>query len=119
MIVDEENMGIPDDIADMFDIDKLFYLKVRGDSMDKVVPDGSFALICEGCDATDHEVVAVRVDGNDATLKRFYRTPSMIILEPDSNNPAHKAQVYHISDGINIEVLGKLVWYRPPVRKVF
>lgn len=67
----------------------MFVLRIDGDSVDRVAPDGSYVSI----DPTNPELVegglyAVQNGAGEATLKRFRRNPDR--LEPDSTNKAHK-----------------------------
>lgn len=67
----------------------VFALRVKGDSMigDNIC-DGDF-VICEKRDtARDGETVVALIDGEEATLKRMYRTPDGIRLE--ASNPTYK-----------------------------
>jgi repressor LexA len=54
--------------------DKIYVLRVKGDSMvDDHICDGDYILV-EGADtATNGEIVVALTDGTDATLKRFFR----------------------------------------------
>ena len=70
---------------------------VDGDSMDKAgIQSGDYALIRKPkrtpLAPDDGDIVAAVVKGEDrkATLKRFKKSGSQLILEPDSNNPAYK-----------------------------
>jgi repressor LexA len=46
------------------------------------IADGDYAIIRRQPTAREGEIVAALVDGSDATLKRFYREPDRIRLEP-------------------------------------
>lgn len=66
-----------------------FVLRVRGDSMigDNIC-DGDL-VICERREtARDGEMVVALINGEEATLKRLYRTPQGIKLQP--SNPAYE-----------------------------
>jgi repressor LexA len=67
----------------------MFVLRVSGDSVDRVAPDGSFVSIDPSDPAlVDGKIYAVQNGAGEATLKRFRRNPDR--LEPDSSNPEHK-----------------------------
>jgi len=75
---------------------------VRGDSMIEVhIADGDYAVIRRQSTARDGEIVAALVDGEDATLKHFYRENGRYRLEP-----ANSAMKPIFSE--NVEVLGVL-----------
>jgi SOS-response transcriptional repressor LexA len=71
-----------------------YILHVNGDSMNACQIDpGDYVLIRQQDSADQMDIVAaeiVNVDITEATLKRYRRTNGMIILEPDSTNPAHQ-----------------------------
>lgn len=90
------------DFADLFEDDDLFCLRVRGDSMiEDHIADGDFAVILKQSTARDGEIVAALVDGEEATLKRFYRENGRYRLEP-----ANSSMAPIFSE--NVEVLGVL-----------
>ena len=60
-----------------------FVLRVRGDSMiDDQICDGDLVVIEERHEARNGETVVALVDGDEATLKRFYRSGPQIRLVP-------------------------------------
>jgi repressor LexA len=74
-------------VEDFFPTRGDFYLlKVRGDSMiDDHIADGDLVLIERRSDARDGDTVVAIVEGvgvEEATLKRFYREPGGVRLEP-------------------------------------
>jgi repressor LexA len=87
----------------------LFGLKVVGDSMNKVLPDGSIAVLQKTDTLNNGEIGAILVNGFDATLKKFYQLTDSIVLEPLSYNPDNKTLIY--TDETEIRPIGKLVWF--------
>ena len=62
---------------------KSYVLQVRGDSMiEDGILDGDFVIIEEQHTAHDGEIVVALLDNGLATLKRFYKEPNRIRLEP-------------------------------------
>lgn len=60
-----------------------YVLQVKGDSMiEDGILDGDFVIIEESYTADDGEIVVALLDSGLATLKRFYREPGRIRLEP-------------------------------------
>ena len=91
------------DFAPLFDDSQQFCLKVRGDSMiDAHIADGDYAIIRRQTTARDGDIVVALVDGQEATLKRFYKERGRIRLEPanSSMKPIYSSDV---------EILGVLV----------
>ena len=89
-----------------------FFLLVQGDSMDKVLPDGCYAYIARG-EFQGGDICAVKVNGDEATIKRVYLYDGLIVLQPESFNPAHKRKVLDASDpdAPAVAILGRVVWY--------
>ena len=86
-----------------------FALKVAGESMiDEHIADGDFVIIRKQEQARDGQIVAVRDEDGEATLKRFYRERNRIRLEP-----ANKAMKPIFRDRVNI--LGVLVGRRSEI----
>lgn len=67
-----------------------FALRTRGDSMDRIIPDGGYVVI-DPADAELREgkVYAVMNSEGETTIKQFRSDPAR--LEPCSTNPDHKA----------------------------
>jgi len=65
-----------------------FILKVSGDSMvDAAILDGDLVVVKPSPDAKNGEIVVAMLDG-EATVKRFYREPSRIRLQPENPSMA-------------------------------
>ena len=80
-----------------------FALRVTGDSMiEEHIADGDFVILRRQEQARDGQIVAVRDDDGEATLKRFYRDKNRVRLEP-----ANKTMKPIYRDRVN--VLGVLV----------
>jgi repressor LexA len=65
-----------------------FMLRVKGDSMiEAAILDGDLLVIDPRPDATNGEIVVAMIDG-EATVKRFYREPGRIRLQPENSSMA-------------------------------
>jgi repressor LexA len=83
--------------------DDKFALRVSGDSMiDAHIADGDYVVIHRQEQARDGQIVAVRDDNGEATLKRFFKEKNRVRLEP-----ANKSMKPIYRDRVNI--LGVLV----------
>ena len=93
-----------------FEDKEVFALQIKGDSMNKVLPDGSIGLF-EKTDVLENgQIGAILVNGYDATVKKFYRLTDSYVLEPLSFNPDYQPIV--IKDGTApVSIVGKLLWY--------
>ena len=84
--------------------DKVFLLRVKGDSMkDAHILSGDLALIRQQPTAENGEIVVARLHHLDATLKRFYRRAKRVVLRAE--NP--KYEPIDVA-GDEVEVIGKL-----------
>lgn len=93
-----------------------FYLVVHGDSMNRVLPDGAFAYI-NPCDfARNGVIMAVNVNGDDATIKRVFTAGESLVLKPESTNPKHRDRLIDSTDpdAPRVRIVGEVVWYYVP-----
>lgn len=94
-----------------------FFLRVKGESMNRVLPDGVLALIdpCETIDY-DNDPYAVCVNGHDATIKRVHKLNNGFELVPDSTDPTFKPVVYDygIEGTETITPIGRVVYHVIP-----
>lgn len=90
--------------------DNLFFLQVIGDSMNNVVPEGTYVLIRKQNYAETGDIVAALINGdNEATLKRFRQIDDMfVMLEPDSSNPIHMQRIINLKD-TEFKIIGKVI----------
>lgn len=94
-----------------------FLLLVTGESMNRVLPNGCYALI-DPCETIDHpgKPYAVCVNGYDATIKRVRQLSNGVELIPDSSDPTYHTVSYDYGDPDtpDITVIGRVVWYCLP-----
>ena len=119
-----EMFEVPDSVQVPVDVDRAFpnayFLVVRGDSMNKIISEGMYVLIDPCEELNNGEIGVIRVNGTEATLKRFYKMGDCIMLQPESTNPEHKIQIYTSEEEIeSISILGKLVWAMTPIGMKF
>ena len=86
-----------------------FALRVKGDSMNAArIYDGDLLMVRKQSMVENGNIAVVMVDGENATVKRFYKDGNQVTLMPQSTNPAHLPQVYDVQK-IKIEIIGKVV----------
>lgn len=94
-----------------------FLLKVEGESMNRILPNGCYALIdpCENTDCNGAPY-AVCVNGYAATVKRVKQLNNGFELVPDSNDPTYTPKTYNYNEEgtEEITVIGKVVYYVLP-----
>ena len=89
---------------------EVFALQIKGDSMNKVLPDGCIGLFEKTSTLENGEIGAIMVNGDDATIKKFYRLTDSYVLEPLSFNPEQHPLI--IKDGtVPVHAIGRLIWY--------
>jgi repressor LexA len=93
-----------------------FLLKVKGESMNRKLPNYTYALINPTKEAADGKVHAVCVNGHEATIKRVHVLNNGFELVPDSTDPTFKPTVYDYGEeGTDtITVIGEVVYHVIP-----
>ncbi|WP_407388880.1 transcriptional repressor LexA [Allisonella histaminiformans] len=80
-----------------------FILTVRGDSMINAgIHEGDLLIVAQQNTAINGDIVVALVDGEDATVKRFYKEADHVRLQPE--NDAYEPILTK-----NIQILGKVV----------
>ena len=88
--------------ADMQGRGRTFALRVRGDSMiEDNIQDGDIIIVSSQKTADNGQVVVALIDGNYATVKKFYREPEFIRLQPA--NPQYKPMFIKTPERIQIQ----------------
>ena len=80
-----------------------FILTVRGDSMINAgIHEGDLLIVAQQNTAINGDIVVALVDGEDATVKRFYKEADHVRLQPE--NDAYEPILTK-----NVQILGKVV----------
>lgn len=103
----EGRIPVDPDLMDIVNPDECYFLRVNGESMNKEIKNGAYALIRKTDVVDDGEIAVVLVNGYDATLKRFTRQGDFVILEPMSNDPSFTTQIY--GKDTEIKIIGKYI----------
>lgn len=90
--------------------DDFFFLRVDGDSMNKIVKNGSYVLIRKQDYAEDGDVVVAIVNGDEeATLKSFKELGNgFVALKPESYSDEFVDRIISLND-TNFKILGKVI----------
>src|SRR6266550_5539058 len=87
---------------DMIGRGRTFALRVRGDSMiDENIQDGDIIIVVSQRTAENGQMVVALIDGSYATVKKFYREPEFIRLDPA--NPQFKPIFIKTPERIQIQ----------------
>jgi repressor LexA len=98
-ILNHDTVAAP---RDMIGRGRTFALRVRGDSMiEENIQDGDIIIVASQTTAENGQMVVALIDGNYATVKKFYREPEFIRLEPA--NPQFKPIFIKTPDRIQIQ----------------
>lgn len=82
----------------------IFALRVLGDSMNRIIPEGAIAIIHKTCDWEDGDICAVTINGDDATLKQVFHTEKGIRFTPLSYSKFHSPWEY-VKDEDEVDVI--------------
>ena len=103
----DERIPVPRFLLGRVRPDRVYALKVKGDSMiDEHICDGDIALIENRTDARDGEIVVAIIEESQATLKRLYRRGANVELQPANSQlqpltlPASQVRVQGIFRGL-------------------
>jgi repressor LexA len=98
-ILSHDVIAVP---KDMHGHGRTFALRVRGDSMiEENIQDGDIIIVASQKTADNGQMVVALIDGNYATVKKFYREPDFIRLEPA--NPQFKPLFIKTPERIQIQ----------------
>lgn len=115
MINVEETYDIPSEIHDKYP--QAFLLKVVDDSMNRVLPNGCYALINPCKEAIEPmKAYAVCVDDFDVTIQRVKPLSNGYELIPDSIDPTFRSQIFDFNevDTQSVSIIGEVIWYLVP-----
>ena len=111
----EDTFPVPAKMHDAYP--EAFLLKVEGESMNRILPNGCYALV-DPCETVEESGApyAVCVNGYDATIKRVRKLNNGFELVPDSTDPTYPVQTYNYNEPgtETITVIGRVVYYVLP-----
>lgn len=89
-----------------------FALRIRGDSMQPKIWDGSIVIAKKQEDAETGDIIVATVNGNDAVCKQLKHFPGGIMLV--SLNPAYEPMIFEEGDvnSLPVRILGKVIEVR-------
>ena len=86
----------------------VFYLKVKGDSMNREFADGSFVLVDHDLQVEKGQIAAVRVNGNEATVKKVSWDDRYFTLIPMSYDDSFYPEVIDLKEK-DVTIIGKVI----------
>ena len=114
MLPVNDMFGVPEELLAKYP--NSFLLRVCGESMNRVLPNGSYALIDPTNEVLNNKVYAVSIDGQNATIKRIKRLNNGLQLLPDSTDPTFKPVLFDFTETNKdrVSIIGQVVWYCVP-----
>lgn len=103
----EGRIPIDPNMMNIVNPEECFFLRVNGESMNKLISNGAYALIRKTDWVENGEVAVVLVNGYDATLKKFTKNSDVVVLEPMSDDSSFQTQIY--TKETSIKILGKYI----------
>lgn len=103
----EGRLPLDPNLMNILDPEECYFLRVNGESMNKVIKNGAYALIRKTDWVENGDIAVVLVNGYDATLKKFTRNNDVVVLEPMSNDPSFQTQIY--TKDTPIKIIGKYI----------
>ncbi len=88
--------------------DELFWLQIKGESMNKSYRNGNYVLVRKQSYAEYGDCVAARINENEATVKFFKQLGNIVYLYPDSTDPSFQVQMYDLTQD-SIEIMGVVI----------
>lgn len=108
----EEILDYEEITEDMANTGAYFCLQIKGDSMEPKFSEGDVVVIRQQETVENGDIAVVLINGNDATIKKFYRTDAGIQLV--ATNPSYDPLFYTPKDvdSLPVSVIGKVVELR-------
>lgn len=103
----EGRIPIDPELMNIVNPEECYFLRVNGESMNKEIKNGAYALIRKTDFVKNGEIAVVLVNGYDATLKKFSKQGDLVILEPMSTDSSFNTQVY--GKDTEIKIIGKYI----------
>lgn len=103
----EGRLPLDPNLMNIVDPEECYFLRVNGESMNKIIKNGAYALIRKADWVENGEIAVVLVNGYDATLKKFTKNNDVVVLEPMSNDPTFQTQIY--TKDTPIKIIGKYI----------
>jgi len=106
-----ETISIPDAVMGKHAGNKdTFILRVNGDSMNKIIPNGSLIAVKPiPLETLKNGDMVVFSDEHKYSVKSYFKTSDTLIFKPNSTNNDHHDQTYKLDTDITIH--GKVVLY--------
>ncbi|HLR24178.1 MAG TPA: XRE family transcriptional regulator [Candidatus Avipropionibacterium sp.] len=109
-ITEASKISVSDEILGKYRNDRsIFFARASGDSMDRIINDGSLIAIkpVDNVESLKNGDIVVFSTNHEYSVKHIYKTDTSIIFKPNSTNLDHHEQ--HLSYKDEITIYGKVV----------
>lgn len=110
---DNKTINVPASIFKTIKAEECFTVKVNGDSMNRVLANGTYVVIHDyrnsSYEPKTSDILLIR-NGSSHTLKRVRVTDTKIHFEPDSYIDEFVTETYDIDYSDDIEVIGRVIY---------
>lgn len=103
-------LDVKKDVIERYGYDNLFALKVRGESMNRKIINGHTAVFCKDIKPESGDIVAVMIDHENATVKRYRETSLAVMFEPESWDASFKPYVFPKIGEQDFKIIGKYIY---------
>lgn len=86
----------------------VFYLQIKGESMNREFDNGSFVLIDRDLQVENGEIAAVMVNGDEATVKKVHIKSNILTLIPESTDESYFPETVNLEKE-EVTVIGKVI----------
>lgn len=107
-ICDDEEIQVPERVVLAYP--DAFLLRVEGNCMDRVIPEGSHVVVVPHKEPANGSIVVIHDDAYEAIMRRYYKGSSALMLSPDSYEEEYQDIIVH--DGQEITLIGVVVWWQ-------
>lgn len=107
-ICDDEEIQVPKRVVLAYP--DAFLLRVEGNCMDRVIPEGSHVVVAPHKEPANGSIVVIHDDAYEAIMRRYYKGSSALMLSPDSYEEEYQDIIVH--DGQEITLIGVVVWWQ-------
>lgn len=111
-----ESLNVDDDV--FVEHKHGFWMKVRGNSMNRLFAEGTMVYIDPNDEVRNGDVGVACVNGDEGTVKRIFFEPNgSVRLHPESYDPEYRDRIVDKSDpdSPSFQIEGKVVAYRSPL----
>jgi SOS-response transcriptional repressor LexA len=91
---------------------EVMFMRVNGTSMDKTMPDNSLIAVKPvTLEQLKENDIVVYSDGNDYSVKYYYKDGNEVIFRPHSTERIHRDRIFNLDNDNELHIHGKVVMY--------